>query len=1039
MAVDDVRQGGDEDSFSSDSSDSEPQLEGGRKLGLQQNANDQLESRLPPARLRSALGPAPLSWPAPRRWGPGGSPWRLRRLDGTNRTARRATLMPRVKAAEDAATPAFQFTATVPVPPPRHETAMKSETREALAKRNLRSVRSVVHLKTCSVISRAPELEELAQVIRHELSLCKCLREVQHAASIAAKVIRAPRCEMLSLSGRVACKLRQAIDTLRCSSTFSMLEGTQQRLLLKVLEWEVRKRRAELAGWDEAEAEVLAMSVGIDELDKACTQSFVASKKGLNSTTGSSSDKPSKLATVWTSMEQPTLEEPPPVPEEEANSSSTRRSRSQRRLATQDFSGEKLPSLHNTPVQSQGGSPASPALAEVAEAADGKQKRRGSRLEATQMMLEATQLTRIFNKLQDDGKVHHDDMMTALEFVGFRKPEKAWLNDVFREVTKYTGCDLGEFIRIVRGYEERQHQAYRQAFAEVDEDDSGTITVREFGKLLERFWMHPMRHVLEELIREVDETGEGTLDLAEFEGLMGVLRVREGFTKREYDEFMAIYLRFDADASGEIDALELQGILVYLGFSSATENVVQDLLHEYDIANNGAVDQCHFIACMRKVREIELEEIRATMARHDVDGSGTINLEELEEVLRSLGYYPDVDIIREVVAEVGQDPDEPELDLSEVWQFLTIYRSREGLSLREAEDVREVFDEVASKHAKVGRGSTVQIDTLRVGQVLAWLGWCVPLEVHQSFVAKVDVDASGQLSFDEVCKLVRLLLAREIQRLREVFLESVDDIAAVLTEEAASALLEEVECVDASGKAPTIAPEDFSPMIGGHGVAFAGLVRTMVRCKRQARRSTRDTWGFSAQEVLELKLAFGEYKTSDSQSVDGHRLTSLIEDRFPGMANRADLRPVVRDAILECDSEKKGRLNFTDFLKLMDYLRRLQMEEKLKKERSAVQETKFNVRDVEEFRDLFVSAGPAANDQITAHAFQAMLSKVCPLGDKNRQELASICKRVTGRLFHGHHASRATLDFPEFLRILKALLDADFTQIHERSLQHLKL
>jgi len=226
-------------------------------------------------------------------------------------------------------------------------------------------------------------------------------------------------------------------------------------------------------------------------------------------------------------------------------------------------------------------------------------------------------------------------------------------------------------------------------------------------------------------------------------------------------------------------------------------------------------------------------------------------------------------------------------------------------------------------------------------------------------------------------------------------------------------------------------------MIGGHGVGFAGLVRTMVRHKRQARRATRETWGFSAQEVLELKLAFGEYKTSNSQSVDGHRLTSLIEDRFPGLANRTEMLPILRDAIIESDSEKRGRLNFTDFLKLMDHLRRLQMEEKLKKERSAVQDTKFNVRDVEEFRELYVSAGPAANDQLSAHAFQALLSKVCPLGDKNRQELASICKRVTGRPFHGHHASRATLDFPEFLRILKALLDADFTQIHERSLQHL--
>mmetsp|Transcript_35609 Transcript_35609/g.83255 ORF Transcript_35609/g.83255 Transcript_35609/m.83255 type:complete len:1065 (-) Transcript_35609:96-3290(-) len=1036
----------------SDSSDgfSDPGGNAAQK-GLHRNQNGELESHFPVEAVRTGLQPPVPTWPQPRRWGPGGSPWRLRRLNGTNCEARKPLLTPKAKPPQveaSSTSPTFSFTPTVPVAPAQPKA--KTKKWPAAASRNLDSVRSIVHMKGCTALVGAPEVEELARVIRRELSLCSCWREVKHAAVIAAKVINAPPCEMLSLSGRVACRLREAMEAVRSGSTFSMLDVTQRRVLEKVLSLEVRKRQAELAGWEEEEAEVLAVNMNHEDLEKACKQQNAAgSRKSWRRTAAASAR--STGGGLRERIDNPHPQEAPSASETVLPAVVPHRKKSYRRPPTASDAGtvsghaDRLPPVHQMSSHLQGSlTQGKSPLVEAAEESNAAQnQRRNSRgEEAPSSDLDVGPLTRIFNKLQDDGKVHHDDIALALEMVGFRYPEQAWVNDVFKEVTKYSGCDLGEFIRIVRAYDERQHLAFKQAFTEVDEDESGTVSVGELGKLLSRFGMTPMEHVLNEIIDEVDDSGDGTLNLAEFETAMTLLRHREGFTKREYDEFMAIYTRFDADASGEINAQELYGILVYLGFM-ATEKFVEETIDEFDMTGNGSIEQCHFLSCMRKVREVEVDEIAAVMKRSDADNSGTLDVQELQEVLRCLEYLPDIDTIHEVVREIGFDPTTAELNLSQVWQFLVLYRKREGLSSAEVQDVRDVFDAIAAKHPQPGRGeSYVEISTLKVGQALAWLGGSIPFEVHQTLVSKVDVDATGNLSFDEVCKLVRLLQAREVFGLREVFLRHASDIGAAVSLETAEKVLRESGCVDSSGGVPQVAAEDcITSLSGGRRVEFHGVVRTMTRFKRQARRLTRENWGFSAQEVLELEIAFSRYK-NDSDAVDGHRLTALIEERFPIMSGRADMRPILREAILEADSDGKegsggkGRLNYKEFLRLMDHLRQLNMEERLRRERAAVQDTKFALREVEEFRELFVLAEPSTNDFITAHSFQVMLGRVCPLGDKNSQELAGICKRVTGRPFQGQREnSNASLDFPEFLRVVNALLEKDFAQISERSLR----
>ena len=59
----------------------------------------------------------------------------------------------------------------------------------------------------------------------------------------------------------------------------------------------------------------------------------------------------------------------------------------------------------------------------------------------------------------------------------------------------------------------------------------------------------------------------GQVDYEEFTMVMDILRVREGFTKADYEEIVELYRNFDGDKSGSVETSELRVALQWLGFA----------------------------------------------------------------------------------------------------------------------------------------------------------------------------------------------------------------------------------------------------------------------------------------------------------------------------------------------------------------------------------------------------------------------------------------------------------------------------------------
>jgi len=647
-----------------------------------------------------------------------------------------------------------------------------------------------------------------------------------------------------------------------------------------------------------------------------------------------------------------------------------------------------------------------------------------SRLEGEDMWID------VFKKLKHDGELHKESLLRALELAGFPAPNSSWVKDAVQGITKYATLEKDEFMQFMHNYVARQSRAYAEAFAECDNDGSGEVESAELAELLKSFGIEPLKHVLAEVFREVDKDGTGTLMLQEFEEVMELILSREGFTHREYDDVMSIFQRFDRDGGGSLDTKELISILGWLGYTWTPERVAA-IVKEVDIDGSGTVNEREFLMCMRKVRDRELQTIAEAIRQNDTDGSGTVSGGEIINVLKALGYdVPDPIAIQEAARDGGIEPDDDDLDLSEFWQFLTVYRQREGFSANDAALIQEAFQHY-------DKGKLGEISTLEIGKLLRWLGYPTKFEIQQQFIAKVDIDDSGRLDSGEIQKMVRMYRDRDVQTMIEAFQDHDTEGKGLITQVKAWAGLA------ASGfgeeqKFPAFPPEEMLPGTEGKGdcIDLDSFLRYGLRVAKAGRDAFRKNGGFSETEVREMELCFKKYDKDNSGDISNKELIFLIEAAFPEMATDTRMRPQLLALMKEVDSDGNGSLDFMDFLRLMKQFREVQDRERVAKEQAAMKDTGFTQQEVGEFRELFLASDDGSGE-LSLNEATRMIGMICPLGDIFEKQFIEAFREVTARqtragvfATEGH---RDQADFPEFLWLMKKLLDMNFAHIREKT------
>jgi calmodulin len=616
---------------------------------------------------------------------------------------------------------------------------------------------------------------------------------------------------------------------------------------------------------------------------------------------------------------------------------------------------------------------------------------------------------RIFSRLADDGELHKDHLLAAIQAAGFPKPNIEWVAEILGRLTPYITIDMNEFNAFMEEYELKEQEQSQALFLEYDADGSGALDMDEISHLFAFLGFTPMAHVIEDIIKDVGTKSPGELSFGEFWQVMLHLRINEGFSRAENEKFMELFKTFDADFSGELEAKELARILVYLGYAMEPD-VVADILKEVDCDGNGSLDAREFQVCMRKVREREVQHTKRIFAECDEDGSGGIDPPELLKILRSLGYFPEMEEISDALAEIHHDPEE-ELNFDQLFHFLEVFRNSEGFSRADLAEIRKVFDIVDED----GSG---QLEVSELSHMFALLGCSTTCNQAQRFVANVDIDGSGTLDFREFTKVVRQLSQNDCQKARQAFINKGQDGGKPKISEVLQTLVPLALDKDMDKAASRLS--ELEEANEGNLDQF-DFVANIVALRKKTAEYMKRNEGFGYAEVNGLRKQFSFYDASKTGFLNDAEVCHLFEDLYPDLCESSLYRPKLLEIM---KTTERGKVEFREFLKLARKCRDLSDRQKVLREREAMKITGFSQLEVKEFRDLFLEKGD--REKMALPQLLEMLAPLVPMGQKNSIALAEIFSEVVQR----NGKSEEAAEFSDFLLIFRRMIDLDTGNIN---------
>lgn len=144
---------------------------------------------------------------------------------------------------------------------------------------------------------------------------------------------------------------------------------------------------------------------------------------------------------------------------------------------------------------------------------------------------------------------------------------------------------------------ENELQEYRDAFNLGDKDGSGSISVKEFKKLLKNMGQKISNEEVANLIRKYDSDNSGEIDFEEFVTFMREIKIQEDV---EQDIVIKAFMCFDVDKDDAISLEEFRHILCNLGSDRFSQDECDEIFKEADLDHNGELNYREFVDYWRK-------------------------------------------------------------------------------------------------------------------------------------------------------------------------------------------------------------------------------------------------------------------------------------------------------------------------------------------------------------------------------------------------------------------------------------------------------
>lgn len=355
----------------------------------------------------------------------------------------------------------------------------------------------------------------------------------------------------------------------------------------------------------------------------------------------------------------------------------------------------------------------------------------------------------------------------------------------------------------------------RNAFEIHDVDKSGELNSEEVVQCLKEFGLCGMngeecRNIItickdatldEQRVAWADDSQEGLLvsvGLYDF-ALTVVPRVRRRLQELRSQTLLRQFRTFDVDQSGYISLEQCEQLSKELGVDSS---IFKECLQSQDGGEDGDENQdsrsrkdvisfFSFQSALfkaqerenrngrRKERQIQmgtqldeklfqefrddLQILHALFERFDVDQSGSLDLEEVEHLLKDFGLFPDDKKERADVMQIVHLCDEDGSGTFDFNEFLGLVRKIRAFALNSHEDL---YLSIFERYDRGGRGA---LNVAELSALLCTLGLVPRTRREQEELAHLillaDEDGSGTLDFSEFSTLCQRIIER-MKRLR---------------------------------------------------------------------------------------------------------------------------------------------------------------------------------------------------------------------------------------------------------------------------------
>jgi hypothetical protein len=225
-----------------------------------------------------------------------------------------------------------------------------------------------------------------------------------------------------------------------------------------------------------------------------------------------------------------------------------------------------------------------------------------------------------------------------------------------------------------------------------------------------------------------------------------------------------------------------------------------------------------------------------------------------------------------------------------------------------------------------------------------------------------------------------------------------------------------------------------------------------TRKRKENQALYRKNGGFSSEDLMDLRKMFAHFDTDGSGDLAKKELITLLEQLMPKYAKDPDERPTLIKLIDEVDENGDGGLDFQEFVRLVRQAHDFETMARLSKESKAMTDTGFELHEVQGFRDVFTKTSNGSRE-LHFNGIKDIMMRVCPMGSKQTEDFLVICidtvkgakhGEATGHHHHhSHHGPRRIslsdiedkdlfFDFPDFLRLMKQVIDSNFASVQER-------